>query len=285
MKKRHDFLGPYEPDMNLADMHVHTTRSDGTISVERAVRAAARRGLSGIVFADHDDIGAGYEAREQCAQLGLPLDIIPCSEVSTNKAHILAFDVEDDIRPRLSISKTVDEIIRRGGWVGIPHPGSKLTPSVPFAEILAMARAGLPVAIEVFNSSVQDFRLVARWRGLPNSNLEARAFYEEHRDILGPAIAGTDAHYRTLGRGAVAYRGDLRSALARRETSVVYTTEWERLAPWDLAAHWYRLRRLRERRAATVAAWQEADEGQGVANRSTPSGSVVLPTSGPLRQA
>jgi hypothetical protein len=262
MKKRHDFLGHYEPDMQLADMHVHTTRSDGTLTVDRALRAAQRRGLSGIVFADHDDIGTGYEARERCAQLGLPIEVIPCSEVSAKGAHILAFDVEDDIRPRLSISQTVEEIVRKGGWVGIPHPGSKLTPSVPFDQILAMAEAGLPVAVEIFNSSVEDFRLVARWRGLPNSNREALAFYQEHRELLGPAIAGTDAHYRTLGRGAVAYRGDLRTALEQRETSVVYTNELERLTPWDLVNHRRRLRRLGERRAATVAAWKAADEAR-----------------------
>jgi hypothetical protein len=285
MTKRHLFLGQYEPDMNLADMHVHTTRSDGTLTVDRALRAARRRGLNGIVFADHDEIGTGYDARERCAQLGLPIEVIPCSEVSAKGAHILAFEVEDDIRPRLSIAKTVDEIVRRGGWVGIPHPGSKLTPSVPFDEILAMARAGLPVAIEVFNSSVEDFRLVARWRGLPNSNLEARAFYEEHRDILGPAIAGTDAHYRTLGRGAVAYRGDLRTALERRQTNVVYTTEIERLTPWDLALHWHRLRRLRDRRAATVAAWKAAEQGERVTDGSIALGPVALPTPEPLRQS
>ncbi|MGH2535087.1 MAG: PHP domain-containing protein [Thermomicrobiales bacterium] len=284
MKKRHVFVGQYAPAMNLADMHVHTTRSDGTLTVDRALRAAQKRGLSGIVFADHDDIGTGYAARERCARLGLPIEVIPCSEVSAKGAHILAFDVEDDIRPRLSISKTVDEIVRRGGWVGIPHPGSKLTPSVPFDEILAMAKAGLPVAVEVFNSSVEDFRLVARWRGLPNSNLETRAFYEEHRDLLGPAIAGTDAHYRTLGRGAVAYHGDLRSALERRETSIVYTTEIERLTPWDLALHWHRLRRLRDRRAATVAAWKVADQGQELRDGLTSAEFVVLPTLEPLRQ-
>ncbi|MGH2560624.1 MAG: PHP domain-containing protein [Thermomicrobiales bacterium] len=285
MKKRHLFLGQYEPDMRLADMHVHTTRSDGTLTVDRALRAAQRRGLSGIVFADHDEIGTGYDARERCAQLGLPIEVIPCSEVSAKGAHILAFDVEDDIRPRLSIVKTVEEIVRRGGWVGMPHPGSKLTPSAPLAEILAMARAGLPVPIEVFNASVEDFRLVARWRGLPNSNVEARAFYEEHREILGPAIAGTDAHYRTLGRGAVAYHGDLRTALEQRETSVVYTTELERLTPWDLALHWHRLRRLRDRRAATVAAWKAADGVETVADRSISPGPVVLPMPEPVRQA
>jgi hypothetical protein len=263
MPKRYPFLGELSAGMKLADMHVHTTRSDGTLTIDQALRTARRRGLSGVVFADHDAMGTGYEARERAAQLGLPLEIIPCSEVSAKGAHILAFDIEDDIPPRLSIGRTVDEIVRRGGWVGIPHPGSKLTPSVPFPQILEMARAGLPVAIEVYNASVRDFRHFARWKGLADSNVEARAFYEEYRDLLGPAIAGTDAHYRTLGRGAVAYQGNLRDALEHRETSVVHTTELERLTPWDLAVHWYRLRRLSERRALMVEDWKRLEaEGQ-----------------------
>jgi predicted metal-dependent phosphoesterase TrpH len=265
MTQRHAFLGAYAPDMKLADMHVHTKRSDGTMSVERAIHTALRRGLSGLVLADHDDIHSGYAAREYCAQHNLPLEVIPCSEVSTKTAHLFAFDIEDDIRPRLTLSRTVDEIVRHGGWVGVPHPGSKLTASVPFPEILAMAQAGLPVAVEVFNASVEDLRLIARRRGLPNSNLQAQAFYEEHRDLLGPAIAGTDAHYRTLGRGAIAYRGDLRTALREREITVTYTTEWERLTPWDLALHWYRLRLLKERRAVLVAEGMNSIPAQDVA--------------------
>jgi len=133
-----------------------------------------------------------------------------------------------------------------------------LTPSVPFDDVLAMARAGLAVAVEVYNASVRDFRWLARWRKLADSNEAARRFYLEHRAILGPALAGTDAHYRTIGRGLVAYRGELRQALRDKATSVLFTTEWERLTPWDLVVHRRRLRALAARRAVQASAGLEA---------------------------
>lgn len=262
MPRRYPFLGPYDPTMKLADLHVHSSRSDGTLSPLRLLHLARRRRLSGLVITDHDDVAPGHEARELSERHGLGLEVIPCVEITTRTAHLLAFDLPDDVPAGMSVGRTIEAIVRLGGWVGIPHPGSGLTPSVPFAEVLAIARAGLPVAVEVFNASVRDFRLVARWRGLPDSNLAARAFYDEHRAILGPALAGTDAHYRTVGRAAVAYHGDLRSALARRATSVVFTTEWERLYPWDLPIHWDRLRRLDARRRAQIAALTRGDHDE-----------------------
>lgn len=247
------FLGPYAPGMKLADLHVHTDRSDGTLDIERCLRVATTRGLSGIVFTDHDAVATGHEARELCARRGIPLEVIPCAEITTATAHLFGFDLDADVRPGMSVGATVDAIVRGGGWVGVPHPGSLLTPSVPFADVLAMAEAGLPVAVEVYNASVRDFRLVARYRGLADSNEAARRFYLEHRALLGPALAGTDAHYRTIGRGLVAYTGELRHALRRKETSVLFTTEWERLTPWDLVVHRRRLRALAARRAVQAA--------------------------------
>jgi hypothetical protein len=129
------------------------------------------------------------------------------------------------------------------------------------ADVLAMATAGLPVAVEVYNASVRDFRLVAHWRGLADSNEATRRFYLEHRPLLGPALAGTDAHYRTIGRGLVAYTGELRQALQRKETSVLYTTEWERLTPWDLVVHRRRLRDLAARRAVQAAGQTASADG------------------------
>ena len=244
--------------MKLAELHVHTDRSDGTRSILASLRAALARGLSGVAFADHDTIAPGYEARELGARHGLPLEVVPCSEITTRTAHLLGFDLDDDVPPGRSVEATVEAILCQGGWVGVPHPGSGLTPSVPFAEVLALARSGLPVAVEVFNASVRDYRLVTRWRGQADSNEAARRFYAEHRAILGPALAGTDAHYRTIGRGMVAYEGELREALRQERTSVVFTTELERAYPWDLVVHHRRLRQLELRRAAQLRAAEEA---------------------------
>ena len=182
------FWGAYAPGMKLADLHVHTDRSDGTRTVGQSLRAAVARGLSGVAFADHDTVATGHEARELCARHGLPLEVIPCSEISTRTGHLLGFDLADDVRPGLSVGATVEAILRQGGWVGVPHPGSGLTDSVPFPEIVALARSGLPVAIEVFNAGSRDVRAVAWWRGLPDPNEAARRFYALRRKRTGAAL-------------------------------------------------------------------------------------------------
>ncbi|MDP2726240.1 MAG: PHP domain-containing protein, partial [Dehalococcoidia bacterium] len=40
--------------MGLADLHLHTTASDGKLSPEKLVALAASRGLSYIAITDHD---------------------------------------------------------------------------------------------------------------------------------------------------------------------------------------------------------------------------------------
>jgi hypothetical protein len=76
-----------------------------------------------------------------------------------------------------------------------------------------------------------------------------RDFYEANRELLTGAVGGTDAHFRTIGRGLTAYRGDLRKAIANRETAVLYRTGLERLRPWDPVGYVAGLRRLDRRRS------------------------------------
>ena len=57
------------------------------------------------------------------------------------------------------------------------------------------------------------------------------------------------AHFRTVGRGLTAYRGNLREAIARGETAVLYRPERERLLPWDPVGYVAGLRRLDRRRS------------------------------------
>ena len=106
----------------------------------------------------------------------------------------------------------------------------------------------MPVAVEIYNASMIDLKRL-RDRSLPLANDEARAFYEANREWLAGAIGGTDAHFRTVGRGLTAYRGNLREAIARGETAVLYRPERERLLPWDPVGYVAGLRRLDRRRS------------------------------------
>ena len=83
--------------MILIDMHVHSTYSDGTLSVESLVRAAKKRHLAFISISDHDTT-AGIapfmlECRKQCAQ---GLAGIELSAESDYALHILGFRINPD---------------------------------------------------------------------------------------------------------------------------------------------------------------------------------------------
>jgi hypothetical protein len=235
--------------MQLADLHIHTRRTDGWWSPRRLVAAARARGLSAIGVTDHDDCSAGHVIRDYCTREGIALTVYPGSEISAkvgrDDVHVLGFDLVEDVHPWLSIEATVDAIHRQGGFVVLPHPKRSGRGYPTFEQILALE---LPVAIEIFNAGVHDLAWLARVRGQPDANEEARDFYIQHRDVLGGAVGGTDAHFRTIGRGMTAYRGDLRQAIAERRTAVVYRAERERLYPWDAIGYVTGLRRLDHRR-------------------------------------
>jgi predicted metal-dependent phosphoesterase TrpH len=249
MKHPRVFYGSYDPDMLLADLHVHTTRSDGWWEPERLAEAAVARGLSAIGVTDHDDIEAGFAVANAAARRGLPLRVYIGQEVSTrmdgSDVHVLGLDLTDEIRPWQSIPETIEAILKQGGFPILPHPRTPGRGRPTFDQILAL---DVPVAVEIYNASMLDLKRM-RDRSLPDANDEARAFYEAHRERLAGAVGGTDAHFRTIGRGLTAYRGDLREAIERRETAVLYRPERERLRPWDPVGYYTGLKRMDQRRS------------------------------------
>jgi predicted metal-dependent phosphoesterase TrpH len=243
------FHGDYSPGMLLADPHIHTTRSDGWWEPERLAEAAVARGLSAIGITDHDDIAGGVAVAEAAAKSGLPLRVYVGQEISAraegHDVHVLGLDLTSEVHPWQSIPATIEAILEQGGFPILPHPRSAGRGFPTFAQILAL---DFPVAVEIFNASVIDFRRL-RDRSLPDGNDEALAFYEANSERLAGAVGGTDAHFRTIGRGLTAYRGDLREAIAKRETAVLYRPERERLRPWDPVGYVTGLRRLDRRRS------------------------------------
>ena len=81
-----------------ADLHVHTTHSDGGCSPGEVVRAAANVGLSALAITDHDTLSAIAVARPEAARLGL--ELIPGVELTAvrdgREVHILGHFVGDD---------------------------------------------------------------------------------------------------------------------------------------------------------------------------------------------
>ena len=72
-----------------ADLHIHTTYSDGVFSVKEVVKFAEKEGLTHISITDHDTLSGTLEA----LTMKTSLTIIPGIELSTyhqdESIHIL----------------------------------------------------------------------------------------------------------------------------------------------------------------------------------------------------
>ena len=79
-----------------ADLHLHTTVSDGKLAPEALVQLAAQVGLNVIAITDHDTVG-GVDAAMAAAQ-PLSLKVIPGVEINTDIAggevHILGYFID-----------------------------------------------------------------------------------------------------------------------------------------------------------------------------------------------
>ena len=74
------------PRPTAADLHVHTTHSDGVCSPCEVVIAADCVGLSALAITDHDTLSALAVARPEAARLGIELIAGIESEVARAEA-------------------------------------------------------------------------------------------------------------------------------------------------------------------------------------------------------
>ena len=71
--------------MGFVDLHVHSCRSDGTMTPRELVDYAIEKGLEAVALTDHDTVD-GLEEMTAYAK-GKPVEIIPGIEYSTEYNH------------------------------------------------------------------------------------------------------------------------------------------------------------------------------------------------------
>lgn len=244
--------GNYVPGMKLADTHLHTRRSDGWFGPDTLVEAALASGLHALVVTDHDDVRAGFDTRDYVSRRSLPLEVYPGSEITArcngHDVHVLAFGIEDDVAPWQSPEWTVDQILQMGGIPVLAHPYKKGTGYMRARSSLEVEPA---VSLEIFNASIADIDRLnprARRAGTDRNASATRLQNEFPERFLGP-VGGTDAHFRTIGRGLTAYEGDLLQAIRDRRTAVLQKLGFERARPADFVTYATGLRSMKLRRA------------------------------------
>lgn len=79
-----------------ADLHIHTTASDGTWSPRELMEEARKIGLGALAITDHDSVGNVAEGMRVAKEFGLKY--LPGSEVNSTKAglnfHILGYGID-----------------------------------------------------------------------------------------------------------------------------------------------------------------------------------------------
>jgi predicted metal-dependent phosphoesterase TrpH len=104
-----------------ADLHMHTTASDGWPSAHQLVDHARRIGLDLIAVTDHDTIEGALRAADHAARRGR-LEVVIGEEVSSRNGHIVGLFLEKRIRPGMSAAATVHAIHDQGGLAVAVHP-------------------------------------------------------------------------------------------------------------------------------------------------------------------
>lgn len=196
-----------------ADLHMHSSLGDGLNSVPEILEWVEHRtNLDVISITDHDDTRASLEAREIAARRGYRFQIIPGTEVTTRRGHLLVYGLEEPPLPFRTPEQTAHDVAERGGWCIAPHPMSPMTLSLRDPGIRALCDAGVLLGVELINSSPA---------GRLGADL-ARRHNDAHYGVA--ETGGSDAHKRLLiGTAYTGFDGrtadDLVASLQTRRTT------------------------------------------------------------------
>jgi predicted metal-dependent phosphoesterase TrpH len=128
-----------------ADLHSHTTASDGALSSRELVRLAAKQGVRVLAVTDHDSVSGLPDAIDEAARHGL--EIVPGLEINCDvegaEIHILGYCVDWQaewfetflVGQRAERAARVHRIVERLGELGLPLTAD---------EVFAICREGSP---------------------------------------------------------------------------------------------------------------------------------------------
>ncbi len=202
---------------SAADLHIHTTASDGVAAPADVVHwVCEHTDLSVIAISDHNTNVGAIEAVEVVESEGLDLEVVVAQEIESAQGHIIGLWTPELVRPGMSAADTVAAVHDQGGFAVAAHP---------FAPRL-WAKAGLDrgdrgvydvVAYDGFEcANSTPLLFVANWIAW---------FYQRSAGDRFACTGGSDAHIlHAIGSSRTYFPGetadDLRFALDARLTRV-----------------------------------------------------------------
>ena len=205
-------LNPPPGGWGVAELHCHTTASDGVISPEALVEIAERLGLDVLAVTDHDTIDGALRARDHALATGARVDVIVGMEVTTRRQdHIVGLFLERPPPIFRSVPDTVDAIQAQGGLAIVTHPFLGLPSSISARRLRETLQHCRFDGIEAENPYM---RQGARDR--------LAAFLRDQGEGVGAQIGASDAHFGDLAKAVTLFQGrsaaDLRRAIQERST-------------------------------------------------------------------
>lgn len=196
----------------MAELHCHTTASDGVVSPEKLVACAEHLGLDVLAVTDHDTIDGALAARDHAVATGARVEVIVGMEVTTRRQdHIVGLFLERAPAIFRSVPDTVDEIHAQGGLAVVAHPFLGLPSSISSGRLRAALELCHFDGIEAENPYMGQ-----RARG------RLLAFLRDHDEDVGAHLGASDAHFGDLAKAVTLFEGrgaaDLRSAMEARST-------------------------------------------------------------------
>ena len=185
--------------------HVHSSRSDGSGSVEEIAAAAARAGLDFVILTDHGD---GMRPPDPPRYLHDVL-VIDAVEINTDSGHVVALNLEGPSTFPLAgdVRDVLDDIHRLGGWAVAAHPDSPRpnlrwrgqlmgVDGVEWLNVDSEWRSHTPaeVAATALRSMVRGPEAIASLFRAPSPGLARWDTVQRTRPAVG--LAAVDAHAR-----------------------------------------------------------------------------------------
>jgi predicted metal-dependent phosphoesterase TrpH len=117
--------------MGKADIHIHTTHSDGMATVREVFDFVEHRtDLDVIAITDHDMFDGADEARNLAARCNYRFQVLTGCEITTLEGHLLALGIDKPIKSLQPLDRTIAQIHEQGGVAIAPHPMSWLIRSI-----------------------------------------------------------------------------------------------------------------------------------------------------------
>ena len=231
------------------DLHLHTNKSDGTLSPTELVKLAASQNIKTIAITDHDTID-GVEAaiREGIKQ---NVSVVPGIEISSKYTggtlHILGFGIDiraplllkslnefqnirkhrnDKIISKLQsigIEISVNEILQNNPMIkslGRPHIASILVKkgivkNMNQAFTLYLGKKGKAFVAKEVISSQETIRIIHEAEGLAilahpaTLNLTDQLFFDFVKDLMKEGLDGMEVYYSTHSSEQIRFYKDI----------------------------------------------------------------------------